>query len=374
MNARASLLLSALIFGGALSGCTGHASPGVIPYAPTTATSQLAAPTAVRDGTSTLLLMIDRQHLVPGSQARIVGFGPYGTTQKFSFYVTFPGLTSNLTVRLHGIASDPAGRIYVSLTTICFVGGLPVARGPYGKGAVAVFDSIPASSKPVAPNAIVYPKAADFSAGSLGSVDAFPAIINVDAQNRLYAGSAQGLAVFPARANGPTLPIAWKSFCPESVISIALDGAANPVVACNGDIRRLRAGDYSFTPQSIISADGNVNNRPYIAVGRDGSIYAATNGNDRGVTPGVNVYAPGIAGESPAPIRRIGGYDHAKIANPIGIEVCSDGRTYVAQLGGYDGGISGRAGILVFAAGADGDVAPVRVLAPGDTTIAGIGF
>lgn len=373
MNARVTWPLVALVLG-SLFGCAGHANQPVIPQMPAAATAQQAAPTAVRDGTSTLLLAIDRQNLVPGSSARIVGFGPYGTTPRFSFYVTFPGLTSNLRVRLHGIASDPSGRIYVSLSTICFVNGLPVAQGPYAKGAVAVFDSIPTSPKPAVPNAIIYPQAANFLAGRLGSVDGFPAIIKLDAQNRLYAGSAQGLAVFPANASGSTLPIAWKSFCPGSVISIALDATANPVVACNGDIRRLRAGDYSFTPQSTISADDNFNNQPYLAVSRDGSIYAATNGNDRGLAPGVNVYAPDAAGESPAPIRRIGGFYHARVANPVGIELCSDGRMYVAQRGGDDGGIIGPAGILVFAAGADGDVAPIKVLAPGDTTIAGIGF
>ncbi len=94
-----------------------------------------------------------------------------------------------------------------------------------------------------------------------------------------------------------------------------------------------------------------------IAVDRDGLLYAAVTERNA-----IVVQAPDADGER-APLRAIAG-PATRLASPVAVALDRRGNLYVAN-GGFDGTDDDRPSVTVYAPGAGGDVAPLRVLEAG---------
>jgi hypothetical protein len=86
-----------------------------------------------------------------------------------------------------------------------------------------------------------------------------------------------------------------------------------------------------------------------LAVGADGNIYVLRNGGDQ-PTSAVLVFGPG---SDSTPVRTIMG-DQTQLSYPSGLAVDAAGQVYV--------GSDGPSAVMTFAAGADGNVAPISTL------------
>jgi hypothetical protein len=100
-----------------------------------------------------------------------------------------------------------------------------------------------------------------------------------------------------------------------------------------------------------------------IAVDNDQKIYATNNGGNS--NDSVLVFAAGAIGDM-QPIQRISGAKTG-LSAPQGIAVDSEGNIYVSSLGCE--GCSGPA-VLVFAAGANGNKKPIRIISGANTQLA----
>ncbi|HEY3024845.1 MAG TPA: NHL repeat-containing protein, partial [Pyrinomonadaceae bacterium] len=111
--------------------------------------------------------------------------------------------------------------------------------------------------------------------------------------------------------------------------------------------RFLGDADGDVSPASEFYGD-NAN-----AVARDasGNIYVASDTGNR-----IRVYAPGSVGFAP-PIREIIGRA-TKVHRPTGLALDGQGNLYVAERGGP----TNQSAVLKFAPGADGDVAPIAII------------
>lgn len=110
-------------------------------------------------------------------------------------------------------------------------------------------------------------------------------------------------------------------------------------------------------PKSYLLGPGTSISTPSgVALDSQGNRYVSNLGTDS-----VTVYAPDASGNS-APIRTIQG-SNTQLVGPRSITVDADGRIYVGDLFG-----AGSDKVAVFAPGADGNVAPERVIT-GDNTM-----
>jgi sugar lactone lactonase YvrE len=188
--------------------------------------------------------------------------------------------------------------------------------------------------------------------GSLTQLD-YPFGIAMDSAGNVYAANsgASIITVYAAGAEGNIAPIriiAGSKTQLEEPTGIALDGKGRLYVVnnhgnsvteyganSNGNVRPLR---------DINGIQTMLNYPSGIALDSKSKIYV-TNG-----TTSINVYAAGAKGNA-GPQRVISG-QLTQLAQPEGIAVDPAGYTYVAN---WDGGT-----MVVFAPGANGNVAPVR--------------
>ena len=108
-----------------------------------------------------------------------------------------------------------------------------------------------------------------------------------------------------------------------------------------------------------------------IALVGDGTLYVSNAGADSATFDGsITVYAPGAQGNA-APVRVISG-QNTGLVDPVGLALDSAGYLYVAN--GYfvpdqTGNFVFTGEVLVFAPGASGDVAPVRIISGSKTLL-----
>jgi len=101
----------------------------------------------------------------------------------------------------------------------------------------------------------------------------------------------------------------------------------------------------------------------FVAVDRTGTIFVSNDGDlATGGQDSITVYAPGTNGDV-KPIRTIAG-PLAGLTRPNGLAVDSSGVLYVANAGvsGQGTTVTGQDRVLVFAPGANGDIAPLRYI------------
>jgi len=99
-----------------------------------------------------------------------------------------------------------------------------------------------------------------------------------------------------------------------------------------------------------------------VAVDASGAVYVSNDGDLAAKQDSVTVYSPGATGDA-APARVISG-GRTGLTRPGGLAVDAAGILYVANAGvsGAGSSILGQDRVLVFAAGAKGDVAPLRYI------------
>jgi sugar lactone lactonase YvrE len=196
-----------------------------------------------------------------------------------------------------------------------------------------------------------------------------PAFLARDPADRLYVTdlSSNSVRVFAEGADGNVAPI--------QIISGPRTGLLEPYgIAFHGDLifvgSHPRAGaasricvfgagsDGDVAPiRTITGSNTGLNNTRGVAVDASGYIYAANRGTNT-----ITVYAPDEDGDV-APIRTISG-SNTQLASGNGIALDSAGRIYVTA------SPAGKpAKVLVFAAGADGNVKPAQVISGAKTRL-----
>ncbi|HEY6326626.1 MAG TPA: NHL repeat-containing protein [Candidatus Cybelea sp.] len=191
-----------------------------------------------------------------------------------------------------------------------------------------------------------------------------PEGIAVDAGGNIYITNQSlppSVTVFAPGANGNAAPfrtIVGPRTGLKLPTGIALDAAGNIFVADFGNgssgpgsVEVYAAGSNgNVAPLRTIQGDRGALTFPIgIAVDSNRNIYVASAGQFGGVT----VYAPGAHGDA-KPLREIRG-DRTQMNNPVGITLDAKGVTYVANGSGNQ--------LNVYAAGANGNVAPIRAIA-----------
>ena len=196
--------------------------------------------------------------------------------------------------------------------------------------------------------------------------------------------------VYAAGANGNVTPIRTIAGGNTSLVwsnSIALDTGMESYVV--SDYRCDRGHCVGTDQVTVYAAGANGNVAPIrtikgpatklmspsgIALDANNNIYVVSGTfTDKGGTlDSVNVYAAGANGNV-APIRTISG-PNTRLTNPVGVAVGADGTTYVANFGKVEHGYQENPKITVYAAGANGNVAPIRIIHGTATMFSGPGI
>lgn len=184
----------------------------------------------------------------------------------------------------------------------------------------------------------------------------------------IYVKNADSVTAYAPGSNGNVFPIASisdRANMLEEPWSIALDSKANIYVANYGGgsngigtITVYAAGSESdTTPIATIAGPRTRLENPFgIAVDSSGKIYVANFAGGQG-TGSVTIYAAGSNGNV-APVATIVG-DSTGLDNPSGIAVDSSGKIYVANRGG---GRTSASSITVYPAGSNGNVKPIATI------------
>ncbi|HUO05778.1 MAG TPA: NHL repeat-containing protein [Candidatus Binataceae bacterium] len=247
-----------------------------------------------------------------------------------------------------GIAVDSSGNIYVALPIMKPSGGINVfAAGSNGN---------------VAPMATI--------SGSNTEITS-PAGIAVDSSGNIYVtnNGNNSLHVYPAGSNGNVTPTATISD-PYTGIDepggIALDSSGNIYVAnfiggLSASVTIYASGSYANTaPIATIAGENTGLNQPFgIAVDSSGNIYVTNSMGDS-----VTVYAPGSNGNV-TPIATIQG-PNTGLDVPYSIAVDSAGNIYVTNL---DLSQLSNDSVTVYPAGSNGNVAPIATISGSNTGI-----
>jgi hypothetical protein len=187
-----------------------------------------------------------------------------------------------------------------------------------------------------------------------------PAGITLDGSNKIYVSSYSNstVEVFAAGASGNATPLQTLGGSATNLydpLGIAVDAGLNIYVVSSFNNRVLvfaAGANGNATPIQDISGSSTKLNTP-AGLTLDGSddIYVANTG-DLGPPYSVTVYAAGANGNV-APTRYITGIN-TKLKNPYGIARDSSGRIHVADYG--------RNSVTTYAAAANGNVRPTSVL------------
>ena len=142
-------------------------------------------------------------------------------------------------------------------------------------------------------------------------------------------------------------------------VAVLADGALAVVNFVGNSVTVYAAGaDGNVAPIRTIAGTNTGLNRPSgVAVLADGALAISNFANSN--TSSVTVYAAGATGNV-APIRTIAGGTTGLIY-PVGVAVLADGALAVSNRG------TSSSSVTVYAAGADGNVAPIRTIAGGTT-------
>lgn len=183
-------------------------------------------------------------------------------------------------------------------------------------------------------------------------------------QNSGFAGSFDEIAFFSPASSGPVTPLFQLTGSSTGLAfpgPIAFDGSGELYVGnfLANDVTAYAAGAHgNAAPIHTLTGDltNAINNPEAVAVDSSGNIYVANAGSliELGVDS-VTVYGPGANGY-PTPIRTITG-PLTQLSSPIGLVVDSSGNVYVLN------GFIGTTSITVYAPGATGNVAPIRTIA-----------
>ena len=208
-----------------------------------------------------------------------------------------------------------------------------------------------------------------------------PSSLAKDASGKIYVANEGGgstgngsISIYQAGSTGQVLPIATISGVNTGLaepVSIALDSAANIYVSnffggpsLNGSITEYAAGSNGdVAPLATITATNFAVFEPQgIAVDPTGNIYIANfNGS-------ISVFPPGSNGNA-TPSASIAG-PLTGLAGPSGLALDSADNIYVSNHGG---GQQNSSSITVFAAGSNGNVAPIGTINGPDTMLNGPG-
>jgi 6-phosphogluconolactonase (cycloisomerase 2 family) len=191
--------------------------------------------------------------------------------------------------------------------------------------------------------------------------------VAIGAGGKLYVANANSgsITVYPAGASGDVAPIA--------TIAGPSTGLAMPTaVAVDTVAGRLYVADGAYGSITVYPAGANGNVAPLdsiggpttglnmpVAIALDGAghVYVANAyGNN------VTAYATDATGDV-APTATIAG-DETGVSFPVGLTFDATGRLWVSN---YSGGSLGTGSVTTYAAGANGDAAPVATLAGGTT-------
>jgi hypothetical protein len=242
---------------------------------------------------------------------------------------------------------------------------LYVANGSYQSGSVTVYDrDAKGNAKPLQ----------TIAGKETGMVQ--PTGIAVDAAGNIFVsdffggGSNEGAVfVYAAGANGNVQPVATITTNINLPSGVALDHAGN-VYAANfegGDVTVYAAGSYA--PLRVIGAHDNLGYVEGVTLDTKGNTYIV-NTNFSGVPPNntsgdqVFIFAAG----SDRLIRTIGGA-RTGLTDPEAIAASSSGEIFVTNYS-----LRGKAQILTFARGANGNVKPTRIIEGPQTRLTGPGI
>jgi hypothetical protein len=220
------------------------------------------------------------------------------------------------------------------------------------------------------------PLSAQHSKGSASST-----CLSVTCIYVVEGGSGRGsptVLVYPADATGNVSPVAvidGKKAGISAGQAIAVDGTRKIYVASGFEYGSqslvvYAAGANGNAPplRTIAGPDTGLDTPDGVAVGADGVVYVANNSSSGEGFGSVTEYAVGVDGDA-APLRTIAGYQTGVIA-PTGLALDSTGLLYVlnktSEIG--DEGPS----ITVFRHGAKGDAKPVRTITGSATELASV--
>ncbi len=181
-----------------------------------------------------------------------------------------------------------------------------------------------------------------------------------------YAYRQSSVFAYPANANGNVAPVATlhsDSYLQYVFGGLALDTNRNLYVTgsgtnADGVIVYAPGANGDPTPAATISGgDTQLNGERGLALDDSGKIYVVNT-----ESPSINVYPAGANGDV-APIAVIYG-NNTQDYDPVALAVGPNGLVYVVS---YQGGNRTDPAILVFAKGADGNVAPIRTISGANT-------
>ncbi len=189
------------------------------------------------------------------------------------------------------------------------------------------------------------------------SADPTPTVLVTD-------GCSEAVTAYPAATNGDVSPLAPAPTGLAEPEFVAIDASGNIYAAnlCNNTITVYAKGsNRDAAPTAIIGGSNSGLSSPAgIALDSSGKIYVADDGAAAAPTPvpaSVFVYAAGSNGNV-APIATVSG-SNTGLTYPIGIAVDSSGNIYVAD--------QVARSVYVYSAGSNGDVTPIATIS-GDNT------
>ena len=325
MRSAAFLIAGSVLSAIALTGCRAALTPSLAP--------QAASPQREARSKSLPSMILVGNY----SGNSILGF-PLSAKGNVAPSIDIEGTETGLG-HADNVALDPSDRIYVSIDGKT-IGAFPAN----GNGNVRRIRKIEGSNT-----------------GLL-----FPIGVALDSQGYLYVADCGygDVKVYAPGANGNVSPVRTFSPLNNCTIELAVDANDN-VYVTSGESRisEFSSASQGNNPIKIIEEQSGKNGVGIrsIAIDGDGNIYA---GNLR--AHDIRVFAPSASG-SAKPIRTIkGGKTHLGAATGLGLD--SKNRLYVTVCQHCSEG-SGKDSVLVFDAGAKGNVAPLAVIAGSKTKL-----